>query len=63
MSQVYQPLGPLLSGAGSRAFLGLEVARGGASRAIVLVWVPDEIAKDPEALVKIERETIRAAAL
>ena len=63
MSKVYQPLGPLLSGAGSRAFLGLEVARGVASRAIVLVWVPDEIAKDPEALVKIERETIRAAAL
>ena len=63
MSKVYQPLGPLLSGAGSRAFLGLEVARGVASRAIVLVWVPDEIAKDPEALAKIERETMRAASL
>ncbi len=63
MSKVYQPLGPLLSGAGSRAFLGLEVARGVASRAIVLVWVPDEIANDPEALAKIERETLRAASL
>jgi serine/threonine-protein kinase len=63
MAKVYQPLGPLLSGAGSRAFLGLEVARGFASRAIVLVWVPDEIAKDPQALAKIERETIRAASL
>lgn len=63
MSKVYQPLGPLLSGAGSRAFLGLEVAQGSASRAIVLVWVPDEIAKNPAALAKFQRETLRAASL
>jgi len=63
MSKDYQPLGPLLSGAGSRAFLGLEVAQGSASRAIVLVWVPDEIAKNPAALAKFERETLRAASL
>ena len=59
----YQPLGPLLSGEGSRAFLGLEVTDNAPPRPIVLVWVPEELAKDSEAAVKIARETKRAASL
>jgi serine/threonine-protein kinase len=59
----YQPLGPLLSGEGSRAFLGLEVSEGSPPRPVVLVWVPEELAKDPEAFAKIARETKRASML
>jgi len=59
----YQPLGPLLSGEGSRAFLGLEVNDNAPPRPVVLVWVPEELAKDSEAAAKIARETKRAASL
>jgi eukaryotic-like serine/threonine-protein kinase len=59
----YQPLGPLLSGEGSRAFLGLEVTDNAPPRPVVLVWVPEELAKDPEAAAKIARETKRASQL
>ena len=64
MSNVrYQPLGPLLSGEGSRAFLGLQISAGAPPLPIALVWVPEDVAKDPDAAAKIARETNRAASL
>lgn len=61
MSQVrYQPLGPLLSGEGSRAFLGLALADGVAPTPVVLIWAPQEVAQDPELIDKLRRETDRA---
>jgi len=61
----YQPLGPLLSGKGSRAFLALEVPEGAPrqARPVVLVWMPEEIVKDPQALSAVDRETQRAVVL
>lgn len=59
----YQPLGPLLSGDGSRAFLGLEIKPDATPRPVVLVWVPDETAKDAQLAAKVARETERASAL
>src|SRR5262249_29847255 len=59
----YQPLGPLLSGEGSRAFLGLRISTGAPPLPIALVWVPEEVARDPDAAAKIARETKRAASL
>ncbi len=59
----YQPLGPLLSGEGSRAFLGLRISAGAPPLPITLVWVPNEVVKDPEAAAKLARETKRAASL
>ncbi|PTL85251.1 serine/threonine-protein kinase [Vitiosangium sp. GDMCC 1.1324] len=64
MSQVrYHPLGPLLSGEGSRAFLGLALEAGAAPRPVVLVWAPPEVARDSELSAQLERETQRAAVL
>jgi serine/threonine-protein kinase len=61
MSQVrYQPLGPLLSGEGSRAFLGLALEEGAAPTPVVLIWAPQEVAQDPELIDKLRRETNRA---
>lgn len=61
MSQVrYQPLGPLLSGEGSRAFLGLALEEGTAPTPVVLIWAPQEVAQDPELIDKLRRETNRA---
>ena len=61
----YQPLGPLLSGKGSRAFLALEVPEGSPrqARPVVLVWMPEQIVKDAQALSAVERETNRAVVL
>src|SRR5215472_127481 len=59
----YQPLGPLLSGDGSRAFLGLQICEGALPRPVVFVWVSDEVSKDPELAPKVERETQRASRL
>ncbi len=59
----YQPLGPLLAGDGSRAFLGLEISEGALPRPVVLVWVSEEVAKDPQLAAKVARETQRASAL
>ncbi len=58
----YQALGPVLSGAGSRAFLGLEIFEGEA-RPIVLVWVPERIAQDPDKVEALDRETRFASKL
>ena len=64
MSQVrYHPLGPLLSGEGSRAFLGLALEDARPPRPMVLVWAPTEVARDAELLESLQRETQRAAVL
>jgi serine/threonine protein kinase len=61
MSQVrYQPLGPLLSGEGSRAFLGLALENGAPPRPVVLIWAPQELAQNPDLTEKLRRETNRA---
>jgi eukaryotic-like serine/threonine-protein kinase len=61
MSQVrYQSLGPLLSGEGSRAFLGLALEEGVSPRPVVLIWAPQDIAQDPELTARLRRETQRA---
>jgi serine/threonine-protein kinase len=64
MSQVrYQPLGPLLAGEGSRAFLGLALEEGAPPRPVVLVWAPPEVARDAELSAGLQRETQRASVL
>jgi len=64
MSQVrYHPLGPLLSGEGSRAFLGLALEDGQSPRPVVLVWAPPEVARDAEMSEALQRETQRAMVL
>jgi serine/threonine-protein kinase len=64
MSQVrYHPLGPLLAGEGSRAFLGLALAEGTPPRPVVLVWAPPDVTRDSELSSQLERETQRAAVL
>ncbi|MCY1079379.1 protein kinase domain-containing protein [Archangium lansingense] len=59
----YHPLGPLLSGEGSRAFLGLALEDGATPRPVVLVWAPPDITRDKELCSQLERETQRAAVL
>lgn len=64
MSSVrYQSLGPLLSGEGSRAFLGLALQEGVSPRPVVLVWAPPDVARDSELTGQLQRETQRASAL
>ncbi|WP_375772982.1 protein kinase [Archangium gephyra] len=64
MSQVrYHPLGPLLAGEGSRAFLGLALAEGAPPQPVVLVWAPPDVTRDSELSVQLQRETQRAAVL
>jgi len=64
MSQVrYHPLGPLLAGEGSRAFLGLALAEGAPPRPVVLVWAPPDVTRDSELSAQLGRETQRAAVL
>lgn len=58
----YIALGPLLSDDGSRAFLGLQIA-GGAANPCALVFVPDSLAREPEKMESLRRETERASAL
>src|SRR4051812_13096578 len=59
----YQPLGPVLAGEGSRAFLGLEISAEGVARPVVLVWLPDEALGKPKLIEQIRRETEHAATL
>jgi serine/threonine-protein kinase len=59
----YQPLGPLLATAGSRAFLGLEISEDAPPHPVVLVWIPEEITENPEMVEKVARETQRAVQL
>ncbi len=60
MSIRYQPLGPLLSGEGSRAFLGLALEDGVAPQPVVLIWAPQEVAQDADLTERLRRETNRA---
>lgn len=53
------PLGPLLSGPGSRAFLGVDPSPGGGP--VVLIWVPDEVGADPARLARLRSDTGEAA--
>ncbi len=59
----FQALGPLPSGSGSRAYLGLAVLDETRAEPVVLVWVPEELARDVERSERIQRETERAALL
>ncbi|HEY8205956.1 MAG TPA: serine/threonine-protein kinase [Myxococcaceae bacterium] len=61
----YQSLGPLLSGEGSRAFLGLAVSDGPHEPPfpVVLVWIPKDVLKDKSRLDSILKETKRATQL
>ncbi|AKF82301.1 serine/threonine protein kinase [Myxococcus fulvus 124B02] len=56
----YLSLGPLLAGAGSRAFLGLALEDGLPPRPVVLIWAPQEVVQSPELTAKLTRETSRA---
>jgi serine/threonine-protein kinase len=56
------PLGPLFSGEGSRAFLGLRITDGEAS-ACALVWVPEDVTCDPDLVERLRQETSDAAKL
>jgi eukaryotic-like serine/threonine-protein kinase len=58
----FTPLGPLLAGSGSRAFLGVE-ARADGPRAVVLIWAPDEVVRDAERLARLRRDTEQASRL
>ncbi len=61
MRQVhYQPLGPLQSGEGSRAFLALALEDGAPPRPVVLVWAPPEVMQDAAQSARLQRETDRA---
>jgi serine/threonine-protein kinase len=62
MATRYVALGPLLSGEGSRAFLGLRIADGEATPC-ALVWVPEQVMQEPELSEQLRRDTSRAAAL
>lgn len=55
----YAVLGPLLSAADTRGFLGVEVKDGAPvpERPVVVVWVPDATTDDPERLARLQRET------
>jgi len=59
----YQALGPLLSGEGSRAFLGLMLPEKAPAQPIVLIWVPNDVATDPEQAGALAKETLRASIL
>ncbi|OFX23696.1 MAG: hypothetical protein A2V77_22515 [Anaeromyxobacter sp. RBG_16_69_14] len=56
------PLGPLFSGEGSRAFLGLRITDGEASPC-ALVWVPEEVTCEPDLVERLRQETSDAAKL
>jgi len=61
----YQSLGPLLSGEGSRAFLGLAVSDAPHEPPfpVVLVWIPKDVLKDKARMDSILKETRRATQL
>lgn len=59
----YEALGPLVSGGGSRALLGLEISDEERARPVVLVPVPDEAERDPSLLERIRKETLHASSI
>ncbi len=52
-------LGPLMSGSENRAFLGCEVIEGvpHPDLPVVIVWLPDDVTKDPKQVARLQRET------
>lgn len=58
-SRQYGVLGPLLSGAETRAFMGVEVIDGEPKpdRPVVVVWLPDDVTGDPARVTRLQRET------
>src|SRR5687767_5895977 len=58
-SRQYGVLGPLLSGAETRAFMGVEVIDGEPKRdrPVVVVWLPDDVTSDPTRVARLQRET------
>ncbi|HEY3447410.1 MAG TPA: PEGA domain-containing protein [Myxococcales bacterium] len=62
MATQYIALGPMLSGEGSRAFIGLRIADGEASPC-ALIWVPEATLTEPEKIEQLRRDTSRAAGL
>jgi serine/threonine protein kinase len=62
MTTRYVALGPLLSGEGSRAFLGLRIVDGVASPC-ALVWAPEQVVCEPELVERLRRETAHAERL
>src|SRR3990172_11055953 len=58
----HEALGPLLSGTGSRAQIGLRIV-GEEASPCALVWVPEQVASEPELVERLRRETSAAAAL
>lgn len=64
MKQVeYRVLGPLSPGSPSRAQLGLGVEPDGSAHPVVLIFAPEEVTSDPEAVAALEKETARATQL
>ncbi len=55
----YAVLGPLLSGAETRAFLGCEVIEGipKPQRPVVVVWLPEDVTSEPQRVARLQRET------
>jgi len=55
----FSVLGPLKSGAETRAFLGCEVVDGAPlpDRPVVIVWLPDDVVSDPKRVARLQRET------
>jgi serine/threonine-protein kinase len=58
----YVPLGPIFAGEGSRAFLGLRITDDEAAPC-ALVWAPEDVAREPELVEALRRETARAVEL
>ncbi|MHB8418146.1 MAG: protein kinase domain-containing protein [Myxococcales bacterium] len=56
----YVALGPLSSSPGSRAFLAYENGPTGPLWPLVVVWVPEEVERDPDRMAALMDETARA---
>src|SRR5258708_35326266 len=52
-------LGPLMSGSENRAFLRCEVIEAvpHPDLPVVIVWLPDDVTKDPKQVARLQRET------
>lgn len=59
----YQVIGPLQSGEGSGASLGLRLEPDGSSHSAVFVWVPEQVLADGDKLAALQKETARAKQL
>lgn len=62
MKTRYVALGPILSGEGSRAFLGLRIVDEVANPC-ALVWAPEQVTSQPELIERLRRDTACAERL